>query len=384
MKSLKEILITTAFMVILVLPSVDSVFHFIPELKNTENRAFSTMPEFDVTFMDLFPEAFDEYYTDNFDLRNQFIWFNSKIKFHLFDIPPVQGKAFIGNDGWMYLVKDEMNIYLGNNLADENKLARYYDVFNYRKNFLDSIGCKYYVAIVPIKTSVYPEFLPLAKVKDVSQTLTDQLVNLLDTVNGLTLIDLRAVLNETKGGVRMFHKTDNHWNDYGSYIAYESIIGTISNDFPELSPPNPISKFNVDSVEDHGRLLTNMMGIYDEVNEIKITCKPNFEQTSKVGEECNYPVIRGFPYTAEYEIVYTITNDSLPTMLMIRDSFGKTIIPFLSEHFSKSVYIFDGWHHGFNEDIVLNEKPDIYIQLVLESFIPNVYKHAKEPKMDRD
>jgi len=103
-----------------------------------------------------------------------------------------------------------------------------------------------------------------------------------------------------------------------------------------------------------------------------------------VGEECNYPVIRGFPYTAEYEIVYTITNDSLPTMLMIRDSFGKTIIPFLNEHFSKSVYIFDGWHHGFNEDIVLNEKPDIFIQLILESFIPNVYKHAKEPKMDTD
>ncbi len=378
MKNLKEILITTAFMVILILPSVDSVFHFIPGVKNTENRVFKIMPQFDITYMDLFPEAFDEYYTDNFDLRNQFIWFNSKLKFRLFNIPPVQGKAFIGRNGWMYLVKDEMDIYLGNNLADENKLKRYYDIFKYRKEFLDSIGCKYYVAIVPIKTSIYPEFLPLAKSKTVELTLSDQLVNLLDTVKGLTLIDLRAVLNEAKG-VRVFHKTDNHWNDYGSYIAYESIISIISNDFPELSPPNPISKFNVDSVEDHGRLLTNMMGIYDEVNEIKITCEPTFIQKSKNGEKSNYPVMRGFPYTTEYELVYTTSNDSLPKMLMIRDSFGKTIIPFLSEHFSKSVYIFDGWHHGFNEDIVLNEKPDIFIQLVLESFIPNVYKHAKKP-----
>ena len=383
MNGLKEIIVSVVFMAILILPMADSVFHFIPDVKNTENRAFKTMPEFDITFMDLFPEAFDEYYTDNFDLRNQFIWFNSKLKYRLFNIPPVQGKAFIGKAGWMYLIKDEMDIYLGNNLADENKLTRYYDIFNYRKNFLDSIGCKYYVAIVPIKTSVYPEFLPLAKSKAVQLTLTDQLVNVLDTVKGLTLIDLRHVFNESKS-VRVFHKTDNHWNDYGSYIAYESIISIISNDFPELSPPNPISKFNVDSVESHGRLLTNMMGIYDEVNEIKITCEPTFIQKSKKGEKSNYPVMRGFPYTTEYELVYTTSNDSLPKMLMIRDSFGKTIIPFLSEHFSKSVYIFDGWHHGFDEDIVLNEKPDIFIQLVLESFIPNVYKHAKKPVKVRE
>ena len=143
MKSLKEILVPTTFLLILILPMVDSVFHFIPEVKNTENRAFSTMPKFELPLHDSFPGAFDECYSDNFDLRNQFLWFNSKLRFQLFSIPPVAGKAFIGRNGWMYLVKNEMDTYLGNNLADENKLTRYYDIFSYRKNFLDSIGCKY-------------------------------------------------------------------------------------------------------------------------------------------------------------------------------------------------------------------------------------------------
>ena len=379
MKSLKEILVPTTFLLILILPMVDSVFHFIPEVKNTENRAFSTMPKFELPLHDSFPGAFDECYSDNFDLRNQFLWFNSKLRFQLFSIPPVDGKAFIVRNGWMYLVKNEMDTYLGNNMADESKLTRYYDIFSYRKNFLDSIGCKYYVVFVPIKTSVYPEFLPLAKRKTVELTLTDQLVNLLDTVTGLTLIDLRSVFANSKGGERMYHKTHNHWNDYGAYVAYEAILNVISVDFPEVSPYN-ISKFKIESVEINGMGLTRMMGIYDGIYEDNITCKPTFEKVSYEGQKRNYWVVPKFPYKSEYEMVFTTANNSLPKLLMIRDSFGTTLIPFLSEHFSESVYIFDGWGHRFNEKIVINEKPDIYIQLVLESFIPNVYKHAKKPK----
>ncbi len=76
-------------MVILVLPYTDSVFHFVPEEENTENRALKTMPEFDWSFIDNFPEEFDKYYTDNFDFRNQFLLFNSRLKIQLFNVPPV-------------------------------------------------------------------------------------------------------------------------------------------------------------------------------------------------------------------------------------------------------------------------------------------------------
>ena len=79
-------------------------------------------------------------------------------------------------------------------------------------------------------------------------------------------------------------------------------------------------------------------------------------------------------------MVFTNDNDSLPKLLMIRDSFARTVIPYLSEHFSESVYIFDGWHHEFNEDIVLEEKADIFIQFVLESQIPYLYNNSKKPK----
>jgi alginate O-acetyltransferase complex protein AlgJ len=378
MKVAKEIIISLAFVLILVIPIVDSVFHFIPKKKNHENRALKSKPIIDINKLDSYPKQFDDYYSDNFDLRNQFLWLNSKLKFQLFNKAPVEGKAFIGSDGWMYIIGHQMDTYLGKNIANDSLLDRYYDIFKYRKQILDSIGCKYYVVFVPTKTSIYPEYLPVSKQKSNSYTLTDQIVNLLDTVNGIKVIDLRNDLKKAKAGVRLYHKTDNHWNEYGSYFGYRAIMDELSKDFSLLKPKDLLN-YEIDSVTRTGMALTNMMGIYEGVSENKITCRPKFDLKSKIGEESGYPVPPYFGYVKEYEKVFITENDSLPKMLMIRDSFGGTLIPYFRDHFSKSVFIFDAWQHEFNEDIVLNEKPDIYIQLVLEMFIPKIEKKAIMP-----
>lgn len=378
MNKAKEILITITFVVILIMPFSDSLFHFIPDVEINENRSIKKEPEFDIANLDAFPSDFDEYYTDNFDLRNQLLRLNSNLKLNMLNVLPVDGEAFIGSDNWMYLVKDEMDIYLGNNLANENELQEYYDIFMYRKNFLDSIGCKYYVVIAPIKISVYPEYVPLSKRADDQETLTDQIVSLLDTVSGISIIDLRKPLINAKGGVRLFHKTDNHWNEFGSYFGYMEIMKELQKDFPQLVI-NELPKFKIDSIEIEAMTLANMMGIYDDIKEQKITCSLSVKRLSYIGEKSHYSVPKNFPYVSSHEMVYRVDNDSLPRMMMIRDSFGKTVIPYLSEHFSKSTYIFDGWLHRLNEEIVINEHPDIYIQMMVESFLPNLHDHAKNP-----
>lgn len=374
----REIAVVVVFIVILLFPTMDGFLNILPVVENNENRAMKAMPELNINELDIFPEEYDLYYTDNFDLRNQLLKLNSSMKFNMFNKPPVEGKAFIGNDGWMYIVKDEMDIYLGNNLATEKTLDRYYDIFNYRKKVLDSIGCSYYVVIVPIKTSIYPEYLPLSKRSSNEITLTDQVVELLDTVSGVNLIDLRQMLLNKKGGIRLYHKTDNHWNEYGGYVAYNAIIDEIEKEFPLISQ-NRIDNPIIDSVTKDGLILTKMMGIYDGVYENVISCRQSGARLYHKGTKSNYPVVKNFPYVNDYELVYEVDNDSLPKLMVVRDSFGKSVIPYLSEHFSKSVYIFDGWHHWLNEDIVKAEQPDIYIQLVLESFLPNVNRHAKNP-----
>ena len=48
-----------------------------------------------------------------------------------------------------------------------------------------------------------------------------------------------------------------------------------------------------------------------------------------------------------------------PRALMFRDSFGSAMIPFLSEHFSRAVYL---WQTNFDPGQVTRERPDVVIQ----------------------
>ena len=48
-----------------------------------------------------------------------------------------------------------------------------------------------------------------------------------------------------------------------------------------------------------------------------------------------------------------------PRAVVFRDSFGSALIPFLSEEFSRAVYL---WQYNVDPDVVLAERPDVVIQ----------------------
>jgi len=360
------------------MPTLAIVFPVIPDIASTENQAMKVFPEFNKDSINNWPNEFDTYYSDNFTLRNQLLELNSKIRYHWFNIPPYSGKAFIGRQGWMYAIKDEMDHYLGKNIFDRNTLKRFVEIINYRKHILDSINCKYYIVIIPIKATVYPEFLPLSKRNPGQPTLTDQLMDALSISSNIKVIDLSDDLMKQKSNQRLFHKTDNHWNEYGGYVAYRAIMESIAIDFPDMQPLD-ISNFDIKSIETDAKRLADMMGIMSGVTENEITCRHILRKKAKRGEESNYQAPNLFPYKKAYEEVYVTNRENGLKLLAIRDSFGSTLIPFLNEHFSKSVFIFDAWQHNLNEDILFHEKPDIYIHFIVESLLPNIPRNAKKP-----
>ena len=48
-----------------------------------------------------------------------------------------------------------------------------------------------------------------------------------------------------------------------------------------------------------------------------------------------------------------------PRAVIFRDSFGSAMIPYLSEHFSRAVYV---WRNDFDPSLVEAERPDVVIQ----------------------
>ena len=67
-----------------------------------------------------------------------------------------------------------------------------------------------------------------------------------------------------------------------------------------------------------------------------------------------------------------IDDPSLPRAVIFRDSFVSRLVPFLSEHFSRAVYL---WQNDFDAAAVEHEHPDVVIQEIvgrhLYNFIPS-------------
>jgi hypothetical protein len=49
----------------------------------------------------------------------------------------------------------------------------------------------------------------------------------------------------------------------------------------------------------------------------------------------------------------------LPRAVVFRDSFGSALVPFLAEHFSRALFL---WQYNVDPDVVLAERPAVVIQ----------------------
>ena len=110
-----------------------------------------------------------------------------------------------------------------------------------------------------------------------------------------------------------------------------------------------------------------MMGLMRVLHETEQGLRPKRARQARVVEP------PGAEASAEVgRLVTEIPGSSLPRAVIFRDSFASRLAPFLSEHFSRAVYL---WQNDFDADAVLKEHPDVVIQEIvgrhLHEFVPS-------------
>ena len=82
--------ITIAFFLgVMLTPMVNKQFSIFEEIKGNENRKKAEKPVFDINNLDIYTKEYDDYYTDNFNLRQNFVSLISKFDLTLFNISGV-------------------------------------------------------------------------------------------------------------------------------------------------------------------------------------------------------------------------------------------------------------------------------------------------------
>src|SRR5437762_11055748 len=145
------------------------------------------------------------------------------------------------------------------------------------------------------------------------------------------------------------------------------MIGAVRARVPKTPPAWTRADFDSREVETAGRDLAGMMGLKRVLREIDLTLVPRRPRRARVVEPAGVE-----PTAEEGRLVTEIDDPSLPRAVIFRDSFVSRLVPFLSEHFSRAVYL---WQNDFDAHAVEQEHPDIVIQEIvgrhLFGFIPS-------------
>jgi hypothetical protein len=361
----KSVILSLGFMALLIFPTIQLFFGVIPDMPSTENRALSKKPKFKWRSLDPYPSGFEAFYTDNFSLRNHLIAIKSTLITKMLRKSSLPDKVIFGKAGMMYFVTNELKEYRGNNHLSAPELEKLVVDMLRRQAYLEERGIPMYLVIAPTKYSIYPEYLPryIDRLNDTSRTaiIKEALLE-----KGINVMELRDTLIQNKHLGLLYYKTDNHWNELGSLITSNAIINLLRIDFPQLSPLD-INAFAIDKEDKLDGNLPKLLNMAGHFREINYVLTPNIPNPAIKTDSAGYPVPEGFPYPWEYELTYETPADSLPSMLLIRDSFGTSLIKYLNRSFRRSVFIFDNWQYTSNEHIIEQEMPDAVVYLVLES-----------------
>lgn len=373
----KDIAMAGLFCALIALPLLSGIIPLEPSLLNTEKRILAGKPELSMRNILSYPAQFNSYYKDNFGFRKMLFRWNALFLTQVMHTSPMPDRVIFGKKDWLFWARDNaMEQYLGNCHFSEDELQRVAKTQEERREWLASQGIHYYLMIPPQKASIYPEMLPGRLKRTGHFNCLDELVEYLRSHTQVPVIDCRPELLAMKKKHDVFYDVDIHWNPIGGWVGYKELMDAIVKDVPEVGGPVPFERFKIEpDTNDQGDLAT-LMGVNDVMRRIT----PMLVQDSVARAE-DAPAV-GLPGSEFFRydpVIKQVPDTTKPRLLMLRDSFAVYMIPLLSEHFSRSTYV---WTPVFIPEEVVQEKPKVVVQEVMEIFIRDLINDTQSRPRD--
>ncbi|MBS4957436.1 MAG: hypothetical protein KHZ99_10385 [Clostridium sp.] len=327
------------------------------EFSELENRKLKTSVTFSIkNFLDgNFQKDYESYINDQFPLRDNWISLKSMNEYIL-------GK--IENNGIIYGSNGEL--FEKFDSLDEEKFKNNVEAIKkFAENYYDKVS----LMIIPSSYEIYKENLPMGSPIIPQEELINEIYNFSSFTNN---IDVMKELLDNKNSY-IYYKTDHHWTTYGAYLAYSKFIDSINGnkvnlkDFKEVELPNfygtyysKAKLFNIEpdimTYYDFNNLTMEIVGdkIYDSIYDYS---KETLRDKYSLFLYGNNPltIIKN----------KDIKNDK--KILVIKDSFGNSLVPFLTQNFEE-IHVIDLRYFSSKLSSYL-EKNDFEDILIIYNFI---------------
>jgi hypothetical protein len=303
--------------------------------------------------------ALDEDFKNKYGYRESYLQGHNDLKYYLLNESTIPKKVVAGKEGWFFIGNGSSNVVnetLKASVFPMEEKQKILKNFAESKVWLDSMEISYYTCVAPSKLSVYPECYYSGEL--VGNSKFEDLKAFLGQ-NNWNLIDLKSRILQKKDSVRLYHKTDTHWNDEGAYLGYLKLMDELKIKYPDLTSVN-LDGFTRSEKDSVGMDLSFMLGLKNI--ESRVIYKKNNSNITELKRR--YKVPAGFSHEEwEYEIRYENKNGFPLKVMLVRDSFSRAWLKYLKETFAEVVLI---WDWKLRKEIIEKEKPDILIQEIIE------------------
>jgi hypothetical protein len=367
MRRFSQLLLVVGFLAALVLPLSQNLRGIDGADAEAENRTLAAWPTLDGTWISVtaFAPGVDTWFQDHFGYRARLIkWYGLSRYFGLGVSPSTD--VLIGKNDWLFYAEDGgLDDFVSATPLPPGEVANWRTTVQRARDWCAKRGIVYQFTIPPDKSEVYPEYFAGSVQRVGTLTRTDQVITA--TTDLGVVVDVRPALALAKTKERLYHRTDTHWNQRGAFVAYQEMIRALHARLPSIPPPLERSDFEDAVREIPGMDLAGMIGLKRVLREEDLRLTPKATRRYVVVEPPG-----AYATSGEGRIVTEIPGSTLPRAVMFRDSFTSWLAPFLSEHFSRIVYL---WENDFDADEVLKEHADVVIQEIvgrhLYGFIPS-------------
>ena len=301
-----------------------------------EKRELQTRPEISITKVldGRFQKKYESYLRDQFPGRDHWVSFQTDME--------------------LFMGKNEIhNVYIGkNHYLLEHYTEKEFDPQQISKNqqalekFVGKAkqNADVHVMMVPTKSWILREKLPAFAPHYKEQKFYDALQQKLEKED--VLISVEPVLDAHKEE-EIYYRTDHHWTTLGAWYAYEQYTKAVGGD---LQRAQGKKKFRCISKDFYGTTYAKInyarqadkIEIYEPEDKLRVVYNMGEKKTKTLYDF-------SFLKTADQYSVFTGGNQAVleitggikngKTLLLIKDSFANSILPFLAEDYEKLVVV---------------------------------------------
>lgn len=367
MKKKQRRITTILFFIALLIIPLLTLLSKKENFSELENRTLQKSPKFSISgwFDRSFMNNFESYVADHFIGRSK--WIKTKINTDL-----ATGKNIING------------IYITDDRLIEKVQEPDYSISECSVDAINKFSAQdpipVFVMIAPTSAGIYTEKLPKNTPQLNQHEIIQNIYRKFDS--GISAIDVYDILNASKEDY-IYYRTDHHWTSLGAYYAYSTAIQKLG-----FISPIAYSKYDVEHASNdflgtyysktlYDKLQPDTIDIYSYKGGSTVTeCTVNSGLDVKSYDSIYF---RDFLDTKDKYSTYLGQNQPAITiktnlqsdkkLLVFKDSYANSFIPFLTQHYSEIKVLDMRYINNYRDYADVNEYSQVLFLYNITTFM---------------